>query len=136
MLINLIFYILSVVEAARRIIFDQLFEDSRLASMVKYEIEAMEEQLRKLTFISLILGTAFFFFGFKLVKRIMSNLVNKLVKSDRDSKRIKQTVTEQKEVSGDELSKLIHSQNFEGIDLEFKDDGQDQSLVIEKMKKL
>ena len=135
MFINLIFYILNIVEYVRNQIFNQLFAGSRLVSVLKNEIEAVETELRKLSFVSLVLGSAFIFFGAKLAFKIATKIINTLFKG-KVQNAVSQAQTSRKELNQEDIGKLVQVDKFEGIDLEFKDEPQDYENIMEKFRKL
>jgi sphinganine-1-phosphate aldolase len=101
--------------------------------VVREEIESLEKQLQKLTFISLILGVAILFYSFKLALKLTTNLINKIFATK--AKKL-QTTTSKKEVNPEDIYKLVHFQKFDNIELEFKDEAQDKTEVIAKFAKL
>ncbi len=132
MFINLIFYIVELVEITRNILFNKLFPGSKLLSIFKYEIELIENQLRQLSSISLIFGVFIIFYTFKIAFKIFCSIINKLFSPANE---IKPHPT-LKEISSEDIGKLVHFQGFNNLDFEFKDDPQDKQEVIAKFVKL
>jgi hypothetical protein len=132
MFINLIFYIVELVEVTRNILFNQLFPGSKLLSIFKNEVELIENQLRQLSSISLIFGVILIFYTFKLTFKIFCYIINKLFSPAIENK-IHPTL---KEISSEDIGKLVHFQGFNNLDFEFKDEPQDKQEVVAKFVKL
>ena len=129
MFIKIIFYIIEFVELFGSLV-NSLFYDSRIFSLIKNEIDSLEKQLQKFTFITLIIGVAVLFYSYKLFVRIFSTLLNKFVLSK------KANPIEMKEINTELISKFVHLRNYDNIELEFKEDGQNKQEVINKFMRL
>lgn len=129
MFIKIIFYIIEFVELLGSLV-NSLFYDSRIFSLIKNEIDSLEKQLQKFTFITLIIGVAVLFYSYKLFVRIFSTLLNKFVLSK------KANPIEMKEINTELISKFVHLRNYDNIELEFKEDGQNKQEVINKFMRL
>ena len=129
MFIKIIFYIIEFVELLGSLV-NSLFYDSRIFSLIKNEIDSLEKQLQKFTFITLIIGVAVLFYSYKLFVRIFSTLLNKFVLSK------KANPIEMKEINTELISKFVHLRNYDNIELEFKEDGRNKQEVINKFMRL
>jgi hypothetical protein len=129
MFIKIIFYIIEFVELLGSLV-NSLFYDSRIFSLIKNEIDSLEKQLQKFTFITLIIGVAVLFYSYILFVRIFSTILNKFVLSK------KANPIEMKEINTELISKFVHLRNYDNIELEFKEDGQNKQEVINKFMRL
>lgn len=132
MFINLIFYIVELVELARNILFNKVFPGSKLLTIFKSEVELIENQLRQLSSISLIFGVIFLFYAFKFAFKIFCQIINKIFSPVIENK----PHTTKKEISSDDIGKLVLFQGFNNTEFEFKDEAQDKQEVIAKFAKL
>lgn len=132
MFINLIFYIVELVEISRHFLFNKLFSGSKLLTLFHNKIELIENQLRQLTFVSLIMGVIIIFYSLKFTFRIFCLVFNKLLSPSKENK-VHHT---RKEISSEDIGKLVNFQGFSNVDFEFKDEPQDKQEVISKFAKL
>ena len=132
MFIKLIFYIIEVIEFIRSMIFEKILSESRLFSIVKNEIDLFEQKLKKLTFISLILGVAILFYTFKLTMRLLTSLLKNRLSPKSEGK----ILAVQREINKDDIQQIMKFQKFENIELEFKNEGQEKNDVIRKFVQL
>ena len=126
--IKIIFYLIELVDFIRSIL-DKLFSDNRFFLLIRNEVDIIEKQLEKLTFISFVIGVAVLFYSYKFAIRIISVILDRLL----ISKKVLAT-ERKKEIITDDISKIVHFHNFDKIELEFKEEGQAKLDVLAKFK--